>query len=293
LIAVTLQRDAMDIGGNPGILSIGELPASVHSSNLTMVPLRSYTPAEGGLPGPANSPLEVYPLPWEIMIDNIYFDGVQLPVSSLTPSAIGLSAAIDTGTSVLLGPQDTVSHIQQLLGANGVFNCAEPHNLSFEIGGKIFPVDPRDFATQAASSSAEFCASNLFITDSPVAGSTFLYSWVLGVPFLKGVISSFYFGNISYPSQDPPKIGLFSTVPSNASDIMKADASAAISAGTFPFTSQAASSNVAIPTATVTHTSTIGLNTDLQSGDRVSYTLYLSSTVYLFLLVTGLNIGLW
>ena len=41
-VAVTLQRNMMDIGGNLGMLSIGELPAGVNTSDLTWVFLRGY-----------------------------------------------------------------------------------------------------------------------------------------------------------------------------------------------------------------------------------------------------------
>lgn len=63
LIAITLQRDTNDIGGNFGMLSIGELPPGVNSSHLTWSYLRNYTTDLGGIPGPTSSPSEVgYPV---------------------------------------------------------------------------------------------------------------------------------------------------------------------------------------------------------------------------------------
>ena len=59
IFAISLQRDTVDIGGNQGMLSIGELPAGIAAENLTWVPLRGYTVAEGGLPAPEDSPNEV------------------------------------------------------------------------------------------------------------------------------------------------------------------------------------------------------------------------------------------
>lgn len=59
MFSVTLQRDSIDVGGNRGMLSIGELPTDVSTDNLTWVPLRKYTEAEGGLPAPVSSPNEV------------------------------------------------------------------------------------------------------------------------------------------------------------------------------------------------------------------------------------------
>ena len=60
MFSVTLQRDTIDVGGNLGVLSLGELPpGGVQSENLTWVPLRAYSPDEGGLPAPSDSPTEV------------------------------------------------------------------------------------------------------------------------------------------------------------------------------------------------------------------------------------------
>jgi len=59
IVAVSLQRDTVDIGGNQGILSVGELPADIAAEDLNWVPLRRYTAAEGGLPAPDDFPNEV------------------------------------------------------------------------------------------------------------------------------------------------------------------------------------------------------------------------------------------
>lgn len=218
-VAITLQRNTIDIGGNFGMLSIGELPVGVKSSDLTWVSLRNYSDALGDILNQAVSTSEVsssvsvggdipdshchfqvYPITWEVMVDNVYLDGESLPMSTLTPSSIGLSALVDTvsasvvpllvsfmaqGNSLLRGPEDIVSLIRQKMGPSGRFRCAEPHNLSFEIGGKLFPVDPRDFAIQALVGNTELCVPALTATDAPRVGG-YLFSWSLGVPFLKG-----------------------------------------------------------------------------------------------------------
>lgn len=59
VITITLQRDSFDVGGNAGLLSIGELPPTVDENDLTWVPLRGYSSSEGGLPAPPDSPDEV------------------------------------------------------------------------------------------------------------------------------------------------------------------------------------------------------------------------------------------
>ena len=59
MIAVTLQRDTIDVGGNVGLLSIGELPAGINTNALTWVPVRAYTASDGGLPPSPEAPNEV------------------------------------------------------------------------------------------------------------------------------------------------------------------------------------------------------------------------------------------
>jgi hypothetical protein len=59
IVSVFLQRDTVDIGGNQGLLSIGGLPAGIAVEDLTWVPLRLYTAAEGGFPAPEDFPNEV------------------------------------------------------------------------------------------------------------------------------------------------------------------------------------------------------------------------------------------
>jgi hypothetical protein len=45
------------------------------------------------------------------------------------------------------------------------------------------------------------------------------------------VLASFYYGNLTYPSTDPPKIGFLSTVPPDADQKLKDASNAASAAG--------------------------------------------------------------
>ncbi|KAJ6607703.1 aspartic peptidase domain-containing protein [Mycena sp. CBHHK59/15] len=254
MFTVTLQRDTVDIGGNAGVLSLGELPASVQNSSLTWVPVRKY-PASQGLNPPADSPNEEYPIAWELFIDDVYLDGVRLPRSNLSASTIKLSALIDTGNSLLRGPADVVKVINaQLGGSASSFPCFTPHTLAYQIGGQMFPVDPRDFISQAFDGEVTDCVANVVETDSPVEGQGYQYSWSLGDPFLKSVLASFYYGNITYPSHDPPRIGLLSTVPSDAGPFLQSALSkaAAQNGGELFATTEAAPTGVPAAEATST-----------------------------------------
>ncbi|KAG1865478.1 aspartic peptidase domain-containing protein [Suillus subalutaceus] len=216
MFAIALQRDTIDIGGNEGMLSIGGLPPGVQNESLTWVPVRKYTLQQDGLTQNDSfeliRPPKAYPIAWEIPVDDVFLDGVKLPRSQLSSSNISLSALIDTGNSLIRGPPDVISYIQNMLGGPQ-FACSFPHTLAFQIGGRMFPVDPRDFINQVRSGNAQVCGANLAQTDVPVlGGGGYLYSWSLGDPFLKGVLAAFYYGSFTGLSQDPPRIGFLSTM---------------------------------------------------------------------------------
>ena len=69
MFTIILQRDTIDVGGNAGMLSIGEMPSGVSEDTLTWVPLRNYTSDEGGLPSPPDSPNEVSDLYFDSKVD--------------------------------------------------------------------------------------------------------------------------------------------------------------------------------------------------------------------------------
>lgn len=214
MFVIALQRDTIEIGGNEGMLSIGGLPSGVQNESLTWVAVRKYTLQQDGLS--QDAAFEAYPIAWEIPVDDVFLDGVKLPRSQLSSSNISLSALIDTGNSLIRGPPDVISYIQNMLGGPH-FSCSFPHTLAFQIGGRMFPVDPGDFINQVRSGNAQVCGANLAQTDVPVlGGGGYLYSWSLGDPFLKSVLAAFYYGAITELSQDPPRIGFLSTVPSDA-----------------------------------------------------------------------------
>ncbi|TRM60941.1 aspartic peptidase domain-containing protein [Schizophyllum amplum] len=239
MFAVTLQRDTIDHGGSVGMLSLGELPSGVSNDSLTWLPLRTYAAEQGGLSPPSNSPDEEYPFTWEVFLDAVYLDGEQLPQSTLANSTIAPSALLDTGNSLLRGPADVVQTIIDKLGGDTI-SCGEPHTLEFEFGGKRFAVDPRDFVAQAYEGSTNECAVVVAATDTPTIGEGYLYSWSLGIPFLKSVLSAYHFGDLAYPSRDAPRVGLLSTVPDDAADLYRAAFAAASASGDLYSTIEAA-----------------------------------------------------
>ncbi|KAI0777443.1 acid protease [Trametes elegans] len=230
LAVTTLQRDTISFSANDGTLSLGALPLGISDDQLAWAPVRSYPMAQGGLPPLFISPEEA---------NDVYFDGVRLPHSTLSSPSISLSALVDTGNSLIRGPQDVLAEIYSRLrlDAAGTFACSDPHNLTFVIGGASFPVDPRDIAHPVAvepgtvyPDQAARCTPALAATDPPVNGG-FLYSWSLGDPFLKSTMVAFYYGNMTHPSEDPARVGFKSMVPPDADFALKEAVEAAIQDG--------------------------------------------------------------
>ncbi|KAJ7873883.1 aspartic peptidase domain-containing protein [Mycena olivaceomarginata] len=230
MFTISLQRSTIDISGT-GALTLGTLPDGVDNSSLTWVPVRLYNPAEGGISAPSFAPGEVYPLRWEIDLDGVFLDGVELAPSKVATSgnvdANRMSALIDTGNSILRGPSDVVQNILGTISPNytpddpnsATLACAKAHNLAFKIGGKMFPIDPRDLPGPVSAHDAQNCViDNLVATDAPGVGA--LFRWSLGDPFMKSNLVAFHYGNLTHPSQDPPRIGFLSQVPDNAAALL-------------------------------------------------------------------------
>ncbi|KAJ7761103.1 aspartic peptidase domain-containing protein [Mycena metata] len=230
MFTISLQRSEIDISGK-GALTLGTLPPGVDNSSLTWVPVRLYSPAEGGLTPPTFAPNEVYPLRWEIDLDGVFLDGVEIPASKIPAtggvSSTRMSALIDTGNSILRGPSDVVTSILSTISPNynadtpdsATLACAKAHNLTFQIGGKMFPIDPRDLIGPQSAHDAQTCiVDNIVATDAPSVGT--LFRWSLGDPFMKSNLVAFHYGNLTNPSQDPPRIGFLSQVPSNAAALL-------------------------------------------------------------------------
>ncbi|KAH9983325.1 aspartic peptidase domain-containing protein [Russula compacta] len=255
MFSVMLQRDTIDVSGSNGALTVGKLPDGIDNSSLTWVPVRLYNPGDGGLSPPTFAPKEIYPLRWEVPIGGVILDGQQLPASALSGSSSVVSALLDTGNSLIRGPNDIVDSILKQVSSSfaanpnaaPTFPCSAPHDLAFQIGGKTFPVDPRDFLSQNTPGDATTCvADKVVATDPPARGA--LFSWSLGDPFFKSNLVVFYYGNLTHPSVDPPRIGFLSMVPDNANNIVQSDVSQAqTKGGNFGSTSQAA------PTSTVSN----------------------------------------
>ncbi|KAK0187646.1 aspartic peptidase domain-containing protein [Armillaria mellea] len=299
MFSIALQRDTIDIGGGDGTLTVGKLPDGIDNSSLTWVPVRLYSSSEGGLRPPSFAPDEVYPFRWEIDIDGVYLDGQKIADSTEAATdgvdSTRVSALIDTGNSLLRGPSDVVKNILSTVSSSynasnafsqAVLPCATAHTLSFQIGGKMFPIDPRDFIGDLSSDDATNCvADNLVSTDPPGQGS--LYRWSLGDPFFKSNLIAFHYGNLTHPSVDPPRVGILSTVPDNADSLLQqAVQDAEANGGNFestvelaPTAEAAAASQVTVSLADLTESTTGTLSSASNTASIAATTVNTASSL--------------
>jgi hypothetical protein len=156
-------------------------------------------------------------------------DSVSIVISYFTFAHIHLQ-----GTNGIVTPPEVLEVMLNTIGIEGNstfanISCSKAVDLTFIISGKEFKVDPLDFI--GGQSSDQHCnSSNLIPADLPSPGA--LFSWIIGDVFMK-----FYYGNLTFLSVDPPCIGFYSTVPSNASEIFSSAIAAALSTDPVSFIS--------------------------------------------------------
>jgi hypothetical protein len=108
---------------------------------------------EGGLAPPPDASDSIYPVTWEVFVDDVCIDGEVLPQSNL-------SSASDSehSSSHALKYLPIVSSIRKLIDSGSIrrqytngllsggdpFPCSIPHTLAFVIGEQIFPLEPRE-----------------------------------------------------------------------------------------------------------------------------------------------------
>jgi cathepsin D len=121
-------------------------------------------------------------------------------------------AAIDTGTTLIGGPSDSVKAIydaipgsQALTGQNAgffTFPCKTTIEVSLSFGGKLWPVNPEDMNLGILSAQQpDSCVGGIFdlTLGSSLSSGGGNPNWVVGATFLKNVYSVF--------RANPPSIG--------------------------------------------------------------------------------------
>jgi cathepsin D len=162
------------LSGNPdasvgGELTLGGTDSSHYTGSFTYVPLVSKT----------------Y---WEFKMD--------LLTMGNTTYAKSINAIADTGTSLLAGPTDVVTQINEALGATiilgeGIVNCSQIPtfpNVNIVLAGKTFTLTPQQYILQV---SGECISGFLGIDIPPPAGPL----WILGDVFIRAYYTLFDFDN--------------------------------------------------------------------------------------------------
>ncbi|KZV75095.1 acid protease [Peniophora sp. CONT] len=120
-------------------------------------------------------------------------------VASLTVNgnSVGINsglAAIDTGTTLLGGPQDSVSDFwNQVSGSrsigNGMYSypCSTSLNVTISFGGRSFPINPSDLNFGRVGNGQ--CVGAIFSMQGSASGSN--PAWIVGDTFLKNVYTVF------------------------------------------------------------------------------------------------------
>ena len=165
IVGYRLGRAADGSGNNRGQITFGGIDESQISGSLTQMD---------------NESSKGY---WEVKMDSVSVGGKKVSGSS--------SAILDTGTSLIIAPQDAADAIHQAIdGAkpdgNGGYTlpCTTKARLSFTFAGTSFTMDSRDllFAPKDSNNLQGTCVSAVS------TGSTMDNAgWLLGAAFLKNV----------------------------------------------------------------------------------------------------------
>ena len=169
-----------------GVFTLGVLDSQQYSGDLTWVPLaQGYGPNGLGY--------------WAVDIDQMMVNGQQISMGNM-----GV-AAIDTGTTLIGGPQRLVEQIHSIIpGARPLpqssqyytFPCKQTFEVEFVFGGRSFKLSNDDLNLGPASTFGSSCVSAIFVSPT---NSARMPAWIVGDSFLKTVFTAF--------GSSPPSVG--------------------------------------------------------------------------------------
>lgn len=184
-----LQRNALASPSalNPGgVFTLGQIDSNQYSGDITYVNLPSTRSGRAGY--------------WAIPMDSIEVGGQTINTSEEL-------AAIDTGTTLIGGPQSEVEQIfSSIQGARQVnlggssssaemgyyaYPCNANPSISITFGGRQFSINSQDFNAGALDTSGRYCLGAIFATDLGEGAP----EWIVGDAFLKNVFSVYDYNN--------------------------------------------------------------------------------------------------
>jgi len=164
---------------NGGELIFGGTNANHYTGAITYVPLTKQT----------------Y---WQFVFQDVFVTGT---AQKLCGTA-GCAVILDSGTSLITGPADSIKKINQQIGAIEIGTTGEyvvacksiktMPNIAFEIANKQFVLTPDQYILVEVSDGTESCISGFYALDiAPPTGPL----WILGDIFIGAYYSIFDYGN--------------------------------------------------------------------------------------------------
>ncbi|KAI0329693.1 acid protease [Cubamyces sp. BRFM 1775] len=173
------------------LLAQKKLSASIFSVHLTRLSQRGSEVCFGCFdPTKAVGPVVWNPVIsrtyWSIAMDGLSVNGTQCPPANLT-------AAVDTGTSLIYLPTDVATDFYGLIPGSATavqygagfytFPCDTPFSVSLILGGQAYSVHPADFNLGRTDDDSDNCVGGIlalgngFPPDLAIIGDEFLKSW--------------------------------------------------------------------------------------------------------------------
>ncbi|KAJ7128318.1 hypothetical protein C8R44DRAFT_850853 [Mycena epipterygia] len=178
---------------------------------------------------------------WILPITAITVQGNSIPVDSGTQSY----AAIDTGTTLIAGPEDQIASIYAQIPDSEpgtgqyegyyTYPCDTSVVVSLSFGGRSWAISPADFRFQEIQRSGQCLGSFLTLSTGDSAPS-----WIVGDTFLKNVYSVFRYNpaSVGFASLSDYSLSLNGNIDLGAPSATIGSVSAAATAGSkdLPFT---------------------------------------------------------
>lgn len=124
---------------------------------------------------------------WQIPLGGVAVDGKKVV-------GAGNNAIIDTGTTLLLGPESDVAAIhakvpgaQQNSDGSYLVPCDSKHTVSLTFGGRQFTIPASDFVYTHDRDQPQYCFSGIVADVGGIVGG----NWLVGDQFLKNVYTAY------------------------------------------------------------------------------------------------------